>query len=55
MKIDILDHGHLELVESWGSDERIVEAARMSTAKGFLGWGGAPCPECEKAGRLFNG
>ena len=27
----------MRLVESWGSDERIIEAARMSTAKGFLG------------------
>lgn len=37
----ILDHGYLTLIESWGSDERIVEAARMSTNKGFLGWGTA--------------
>lgn len=36
--IKLLDHGHVELVESWGSDERIIEAARMSTGKGFLGW-----------------
>ena len=35
----VLDHGFLNVVESWGSDERIVEAARMSTGKGFLGWG----------------
>lgn len=35
----VLDHGYLELVEAWGSDEQIVAAARMSTAKGFLGWG----------------
>jgi len=48
----ILDHGYLKHIESWGSDERIVEAARMSTDKGFLGWGGAPCPECGAAGRL---
>jgi thymidylate synthase (FAD) len=34
----ILDHGYLELIEAWGSDERIIEAARMSTNKGFLGW-----------------
>lgn len=34
----VLDHGYCTLVESWGSDERIIEAARMSTAKGFLGW-----------------
>lgn len=43
----VLDHGYVELVESWGSDERIVEAARMSTGKGFLGWG----PRCHYCGR----
>lgn len=50
----LLDHGYIELVESWGSDQSIIEAARMSTAKGFLGWGGAPCPECDEAGRLCS-
>lgn len=40
MKIPVLDHGYVTLVESWGSDERIIEAARMSTNKGFKGWGG---------------
>lgn len=35
----VLDHGYVELIEAWGSDERIVEAARMSTNKGFQGWG----------------
>lgn len=44
----ILDHGYLELIETWGSDERIIEAARMSTAKGFLGWGPNNCIDCEK-------
>ena len=39
MRTDVLDHGYVEIVETWGSDERIVEAARMSTGKGFLGWG----------------
>lgn len=39
MRIELLDHGYVELVETWGSDERIIEAARMSTAKGFQGWG----------------
>jgi thymidylate synthase (FAD) len=38
-RVDLLDHGYLELVESWGSDERIIEAARMSTQKVFGGWG----------------
>ena len=34
----VLDMGYIELVETWGSDERIVEAARMSTNKGFQNW-----------------
>ena len=44
----LLDHGYLNLVESWGSDERIVEAARMSTDKGFQGWGTPEAPGDEK-------
>lgn len=59
-KTPILDHGYLGFVEHWGSDERIIEAARMSTDKGFQGWGGVDpvtrartiCPECKEAGRL---
>jgi thymidylate synthase (FAD) len=47
VKTKLLDHGYLELVETWGSDERIVEAARMSTGKGFLGWEAGLCPICE--------
>lgn len=35
---DVLDHGYLEHVEHWGSDERIVETARMSTDGGFVSW-----------------
>jgi hypothetical protein len=46
MKIDCLDHGYVQLIESWGSDQRIVEAARMSTDKGFRGWGQDPCVDC---------
>ena len=46
MRIQILDHGYIELIESWGSDERIVEAARMSTGKGFLGWGPIHTDDC---------
>ena len=49
-KIQILDHGYLSVIEHWGSDERIVEAARMSTGKGFLGWGPQPCPSCAAEG-----
>ena len=36
--IPVLDHGYVKLVETWGSDERFIEAARMSTGRGFEGW-----------------
>lgn len=49
-RIPLLDHGYIQLIETWGSEERIVEAARMSTGKGFLGWGEPPgrdkCSHC---------
>lgn len=35
----VLDHGYVALIDTWGGDEQIIEAARMSTNKGFLGWG----------------
>jgi thymidylate synthase (FAD) len=44
----ILDNGYVELIETWGSDERIIEAARMSTGKGFLGWGTDEAPGDER-------
>jgi len=47
-EIKLLDHGYVRFIESYGSDERIVEAARMSTDKGFLGWG----PRCSVCGRF---
>jgi thymidylate synthase (FAD) len=46
VRIELLDHGYLEFVESWGSDERIIEAARMSTGKGFQGWSYDSCKTC---------
>jgi thymidylate synthase (FAD) len=36
--VDLLDHGFLNLVEAWGSDEAIIEAARMSVGGGFVSW-----------------
>lgn len=42
----VLDYGYLQLVESWGSDQRIIEAARMSTNKGFEGWDNYRCADC---------
>lgn len=43
--INVLDHGYVRLVELWGSDERIIESARMSTGRSFLGWGPL-CIDC---------
>lgn len=44
MKIDVLDHGFVRLVETWGKGDAgvdeagIVEAARQSTQGSFRGW-----------------
>jgi thymidylate synthase (FAD) len=45
-KRPLLDHGYLQLIEPWGSDRRIIESARQSTDKGFLGW--EPYSECRR-------
>lgn len=44
--IQVLDHGYVKLIETWGSDERVIESARMSTDKGFQGWGSNRCTKC---------
>lgn len=50
----ILDHGYVSVLQAWGSDEFIVETARVSTQKGFLGWGtSVVCPRCD--GQLEHG
>lgn len=51
----LLDHGYLKLIDTWGSDQAIVEGARMSTGKGFLGWDPGPCPECNGAKTIQQG
>lgn len=43
----VLDHGYVNLIGCWGSDERIIEAARMSTGKGFKGWGPVHAEDCK--------
>jgi thymidylate synthase (FAD) len=45
--IKILDHGFVKLIDVMGSDQSIIEAARESTDKGFLGWGPI-CAKCDK-------
>jgi thymidylate synthase (FAD) len=46
--IKVLDEGYVSFVEGWGSDESIIEAARMSTGKGFNGWGTEDNPGDER-------
>lgn len=46
--------GYVKFVESFGSDERIIESARMSTGKGFLGWEAGPCPVCDESGTIAD-
>lgn len=40
--------GYVRLVETWGSDERVIESARMSTDGAFRGWGTPEEPGDEK-------
>ncbi len=47
--------GYVNLIETWGSDERIIEAARMSTNKGFEGWGPFDCDDCDGGYQSING
>jgi len=60
-KVPLLDHGYTQPVEFWGSDQRIIESARMSTDGGFRGWGPIDrgekvCTDCGgNAGQWENG
>jgi thymidylate synthase (FAD) len=45
----LLDHGYIRVIDWMGTEESIVEAARMSTNKGFISWD--PYFECPKCGR----
>lgn len=45
---EVLDHGTIRLIRAWGSDEEIVETARVSTQKGFLGWGPIHAETCQR-------
>jgi thymidylate synthase (FAD) len=38
MPDSVPEPGYIKYIEHWGSDKRIIEAARMSTNKGFKGW-----------------
>lgn len=38
VQTQVLDHGYVKLIDHMGTDEDIVDAARMSTGKGFISW-----------------
>jgi thymidylate synthase (FAD) len=38
VEIPVLDRGYVKLIEVSGPEQRIIEAARMSTDKGFIQW-----------------
>ncbi len=42
-RIQVLDHGYIQRIGTWGSDEEVIESARQSTDKGFLGWEPQDC------------
>lgn len=45
----VLDHGYVRLIATMGTDQTIIEAARMSTGKGFEGWDPSEaCERCEQ-------
>ncbi len=52
VQVQVLDEGYVRLVDAWGSDQAIIEGARMSTDKGFLGWGPKHANDCPWQGRL---
>ena len=37
-EIKVLDHGYVKFIDQMGSDEAVIEAARMSVNKGFQNW-----------------
>lgn len=51
-EIKVLDHGYVRLVDYMGSDEAIVEAARMSTGRGFISWDAYK--RCKKCGHATS-
>lgn len=48
--VNLLDHGYIKPIVVFGDEEGIIEAARQSTGKGFLGWEPGVCPLCNGSG-----
>lgn len=52
IRTKVLDHGYVMLIDKMGNDESIVEAARMSTGKGFISWD--PYIRCRKCSVVLS-
>lgn len=53
--LKVLDHGYVKLIDTMGKDEDIVEAARMSTDRGFISWDHyARCRNCGCIWMIFK-
>lgn len=51
----VLDHGYVTYIDSMGEDSTIVEAARMSTGRGFVSWEHyARCKKCGCVWKVFD-
>jgi thymidylate synthase (FAD) len=50
----ILDHGEINLIETWGLDSHIIRAARQSTDGAFRGWGPRRCDHCKGSGQQHH-
>lgn len=48
----VLDHGYVKFIDSMSTDETIVEAARMSTGRGFVSW--EHYERCKACGALWQ-
>lgn len=51
--VEALDHGFVKHTKVWGSDEEVIESARMSTDGAFRGWGPL-CEDCAPPGFCDN-
>lgn len=51
-EVKVLDHGYVRVVATMGTEETIVEAARMSTGRGFVSW--SKYQRCRRCGWVNN-
>lgn len=50
-EIKVLDHGYVRLIDYMGSDQAVVESARMSTGRNFVSW--EPYSRCKRCNETW--